>query len=353
MSPLLIYLVFGSPTYHAEARFSIVSAIARARQTPSLQLRIRVYTDDPLPYAGLPVELADFSSARRDALTAPIHYVFRAKHAILLEALEEVSAAVLIDTDTFFRHSPLRLFERVMPGQLLCNALGPHYGEIREQPLYRLLASTLQSKHLADDGMRLTNSGVIGLTQADRGVLQQAMRLMDEYYVQSGQAYTMEEFTLAVSARKAGLSLAGCTDVIHHYWSRKKLFRAKVQAWNAKHGRQPLSERALADTERVTDALPRPPTATRLGYRLATRALPGSCRQFVREILYGCYPYPNEFDAACAPVWWEKAFDNALGRGADHAKVLQWLESHLVGTLIGARRVEVRQYLKRYSEMID
>ena len=278
--------------------------------------------------------------------------MFRAKHAILLEALEEASAAVLIDTDTFFRHSPLRLFERVMPGQLLCNALGPYYGEIRDQPLYQLLASTLQSKDLADDGMQLTNSGVIGLTQADRGVLQQAIQLMDEYYVQSEQAYTLEEFTLAVSARSARLNLADCTDVIHHYWSRKKLFRAKVQAWSSKHWQQPLSEQALADTERVTDVLPRPPTAIRLGYRLATRLLPGSCRQFVREILYGCYPYPNEFDAACAPVWWEKAFDNAQGRGADRAKILRWLENHLVGMLMGTRRVEVTQYLKRYSEVI-
>ncbi len=351
MSPLLIYLVFGSPTYHAEARFSIASAIVRARQTPSLKLNIRVYTDDPNPYAGLPVELVDFSLARRESLTAPTHYVFRAKHAILLEALQEVSTAVLIDTDTFFRESPLQLFERVMPGQLLCNALGPLYGEIREQPLYQLLAGTLQSKGLADDGMRMTNSGVIGLTQADGAVLQHALQLMDEYYAESEQAYTLEEFSLAVSARVAGLQLAECTDVIHHYWSRKKLFRAKVQAWNAKHWQEPLSEQAVADTLLVTDVLPRPPTATRLAYRMAIRALPVTCRQFVREVIYGCYPYSNEFDAACASVWWEKALDNALEKGADPAEVLGWLDKNIVGKLLGKRRAEVRKHLMHYCKV--
>jgi len=30
-----------------------------------------------------------------------------------------------------------------------------------------------------------------------------------------------------------------CPDLIHHYWSRKQLFRAKVKAWIAKHAAAP------------------------------------------------------------------------------------------------------------------
>jgi predicted oxidoreductase len=43
------------------------------------------------------------------------------------------------------------------------------------------------------------------------------------------------------------LEVAECTDVIHHYWSRKAQFRAKIQAWLRKHGHDPLSQAALAD----------------------------------------------------------------------------------------------------------
>lgn len=54
------------------------------------------------------------------------------------------------------------------------------------------------------------------------------------------------------------LELNACTDVIHHYWSRKAQFRAKIQAWLRKHADAPLSEAALADVARVNDQLPRP-----------------------------------------------------------------------------------------------
>lgn len=56
------------------------------------------------------------------------------------------------------------------------------------------------------------------------------------------EAYTLEEFCLAVAAYR-NLELAECTDVIHHYWSRKAQFRAKIQAWLRKHEHDPLSPR--------------------------------------------------------------------------------------------------------------
>ena len=110
-------------------------------------------------------------------------------------------------------------------------------------------------------------------------------------------AYTLEEFCLSVAAYRR-LQIKKCPDLIHHYWSRKQLFRAKVKAWVAKHPRNPTSQAALDDTRRVTMHLPRPPRSQRLLYKLITLALPVHLRQFIREILYGCYEHPNEFDQA-------------------------------------------------------
>ena len=82
---------------------------------------------------------------------------------------------------------------------------------------------------------------------------------MDEFHPIVPNAYTLEEFCLAVAAYRT-LTLTDCTDVIHHYWSRKDLFRAKIQAWLHKHGDDPLGEAALADVARSTTACQnRPP----------------------------------------------------------------------------------------------
>ena len=76
-------------------------------------------------------------------------------------------------------------------------------------------------------------------------------------------AYTLEEFCLSVAAYRT-LNVRQCPDLIHHYWSRKQLFRAKIQAWLKKHGSDPLSTQAIADISLVNIQLPRPPLLKRL-----------------------------------------------------------------------------------------
>lgn len=120
----LIYLVYGRQTYHQEALFSIASAFAHLRDGAAHGLTVRVYTDDPSPYAGLPVQVREVTAEELVAWCQPHGYHFRAKHVALRDALEDADQALLIDTDTFFHSSPLRLFDRIQPGSLLCNAIG-------------------------------------------------------------------------------------------------------------------------------------------------------------------------------------------------------------------------------------
>jgi hypothetical protein len=87
--------------------------------------------------------------------------------------------------------------------------------------LYQTLAKPLQVDGLADNGIQMLNSGVIGLSSNDAGFMDKLVRLMDSYHAKSPKTYTLEEFMLAVAARQQGMRLAECTDVIHHYWSRK------------------------------------------------------------------------------------------------------------------------------------
>ncbi|HEH8684260.1 TPA: hypothetical protein SH378_002767 [Pseudomonas aeruginosa] len=345
----LIYLVYGRQTYHQEALFSIASAFAHLRDGAAHGLTVRVYTDDPSPYAGLPVQVREVTAEELVAWCQPHGYHFRAKHVALRDALEDADQALLIDTDTFFHSSPLRLFDRIQPGSLLCNAIGARYGEHRNFPLYRDLSPYLFERGWADDEMHQLNSGVIGLPREEAKILDRSLELMDELYPIANGAYTLEEFVLAVAAHKR-LELVGCTDLIHHYWSRKQLFRTKIQAWLCKHGSSLLSAAALDDTLKVTDRLPRPPRAKRLLYKLGTLPLPAPMRQFSIELLYGCHEYSNEFDRACGPVWWEKAATNAIERYPQEPiaeQIEDWLNHSLLRNLLGSRANEIRQHLRQ------
>ena len=54
--PQLVYLVFGAETYHQEAVFSIASALAHLGGPQDMPLDIQVFSDNPAPYRGLPVQ---------------------------------------------------------------------------------------------------------------------------------------------------------------------------------------------------------------------------------------------------------------------------------------------------------
>ncbi len=348
---LLLYLVYGADSYHQEAVFSIASALARLRDTPQAAVRIEVCADRAEPYAALPVRVRALDAATLDAWCAPHGYRFRAKHVALRRAFDGAdpppARAILIDTDTFFHRSPAELFDLVRPGTLLCNHIGPRYGAHPENTLYRSLAKRLQARGLADDAMALTNSGVIGLAHDDRAVLDHALALMDEFHPHAEGAYTLEEFVLAVAAHAAGLALAECPTQIHHYWSRKQIFRAKIRAWLERHAAAPLAAGAVADIGEINARVPRPPLAQRLLYKLATGPLPAAQRQFARELLYGCYPHANAFDRACGPIWWEKAVTNLRERGpvAD-ADIVRWLQAPVLRGLLGSDLATVGAHLR-------
>lgn len=345
--PQLVYLVFGAPTYHQEAQFSIASALTNLRKTPGEAIDIQVFSDDPEPYRHLPVTVHTLDAETRKQWNQPHGYHFRSKHVVLRQVLEQHELALLIDTDTFFHRSPIELFRRIAPGTLLCNAIGGHYGDDPKAPLYEALATVLRSRDLADDQMPLLNSGVMGLHCSDAALLDRSIAYMDEFYLQAKGAYTLEEFCLAVAAYRS-MKVNECPDLIHHYWSRKQLFRAKIQAWLRKHGDAPLSPEAMTDIPHVNAKLPRPPALQRMLYKTVSLALPEQQRQFLRELLYGCYAYPNEFDRACGSAWWDKALENVqarLGRTLTREQLMSWLQQPALRLALGKQHPSVQQHL--------
>jgi hypothetical protein len=325
-NPCLLYLVFGAETYHKEALYSIASAFSFIRHEQR-KMEIRVITDCPTMYRALPVTIRELDANTRFTWCQPHGYHFRMKHVALRETLKTTDKAILIDSDTFFLRSPWELFDRVKPGVLLCNYTAGCFGDIKNTTTYQSLSGYLKERQLVDDKTMLTNSGVIGLHNNDKIILDNSISLMDDLFLRGKNIYALEEFCLAIAAHNK-IELKGCRDVIFHYWSRKDIFRAKILAWLNKHGSNLLSDMAMGDVENITSELPRPEGFYRFRNKILISLFGSKRQQFTRELLYGCYAYKNEFDRACCTVWWEKAAKNALHRKTmDRAALEAWFEA--------------------------
>ncbi len=339
-TPQLVYLAFGAETYQREAVFSIVSALSHTPTGQAPAFAIQVFTDTPALYARLPVT----THAIDPSWSGPHSYHFRIKHVALQTVLEEHDKAILIDTDTFFRSSAENLFQRVTSDSLLCNAIGAPLSQAPS--LNDDLLTKLRSLGLADPELYQTNSGVIGLCQRDKALLDRSIQLMDELRPLAPDLYTLEELCLALAAHQH-LKLCECTDVIHHYWSRKTQFRAKISAWYEKHQHAPLSSQAMTDVRLINDRLPRPPQPRRAWQKLATTFSSDTYRQFFRELLYGCQQYSNEFDQACSTVWWDKALENLESRQKlSIHEIRKALASPLLKWLAGEHYPSMNTYLQ-------
>jgi hypothetical protein len=69
--------------------------------------------------------------------------------------------------------------------------------------------------------------------------------------------------------------------------------------------------------------------------------------------MYGCYEYPNEFDRASAPAWWDKALENANSRHPRplcHDKLRQWFKHPGMRLSLGSKHRTVRDSLIKRSQ---
>lgn len=306
MDNQLLYLVYGpDPAYHAEARFSILSALYRSAQR---DITISVYTDAPQCYDGLPVAVHTLSADTLQQWYGPLRYHHRSKLCALQHAVLQAGKTVFIDTDTFFLRDPALLFAAVDDNTCLADEL--YRSQLPAEWASDTAVAALLAQHAINpQDIPVINSGLFGMARANSGVLDLALALCDAVYPASGRSLTTEQLVLGMAAGTR-TKLVEDDGVIKHYWSRKQLFRAKAQAFLERHGAQWDTAAARADFLRVKPTLAKPPRLVRSLARLLLILLPGPERQLVLELFYSRYPYINPFDRACQPVWREKAWQN-------------------------------------------
>jgi len=340
----LLYLVYGSEYFHQEVFFSIVSALSFLRRDPdSLEKpEIRVVTDRPDLYTVLPVRIDMLDAKTRAEWEGAFAFHWRMRYPCIRAMLQQYERVILIDGDTFFKKSPACLFPRVAPGIFLCHEIEGKLGASGA------LFQQLRNAGLTHDrDARLFNAGVIGIHRADVNFLEAPLDLLDRFYPDLGKIYIFEQICVSVAAHKR-LKLNTCADVLFHYWSRKKIIRAKIQAWFARHWNAPLSESAIIDLTRIDARIPRPNPFARVKIKLTLLFFPKAMRQFAKEILYGSMSATdaNEFDRAANLAYREKAVKNALTKNGRKC-VAGWLEQPLLRKMAGPNLVGLREILEQ------
>lgn len=316
MDNQLLYLVYGpDPAYHAEARFSILSALYRSEQR---DFSISVYTDAPQHYDGLPVAVHPLAADTLQQWYGPLRYHHRSKLCALQQAVPQAGKTVFIDTDTFFLRDPALLFAAVDAHTCLADEL--YRSQLpAEWASDAAVAALLAQAGIDPQDIPVINSGLFGIAQTNSAVLDLALALNDAVYPASDRSLTTEQLVLGMAAGTR-TQLAEDDGIIKHYWSRKQLFRAKAFAFLERHGTQWDTAAARADFLRVTPVLPKPPALVRTLAKLLLALLPGARRQLLLELFYGRYPYRNPFDRACRDVWREKAWENYRQKTARNRK---------------------------------
>ncbi len=228
----LLYLVHGATSYYQEAAYSLLSLW---RQPDSQDIGIVVVTDDPAPLKALigeppQVRYLVFSPEQRRQWQGAIDYIHRMKPCAFGWAIDSLAGEgdpvwAFVDSDTAFTAPPGRWLDQVEQGAVMLHAQeGTVRGNRTHSRSQRRLDDTLQrqsltirgeSKRISGDS-RMWNSGVIGLCQSQRAILDETVALIDALY-RICPIHTVEQVALSLVLQDRGQAVATCEAHVLHY----------------------------------------------------------------------------------------------------------------------------------------
>jgi hypothetical protein len=213
---VLAYLLYGpKPEYRAELTFSVLTALRLLG--PQDEVQIVIVTDEAEALRGLPVRVLPLAAGEMREWTQDGAYTHRAKPLALRKVLREFgAAAALVDTDTYFKGDPRRLFERIGPGRAL----------MHDREGYTLAGATewlpVVAAGVVPADTEMLNSGVIGVDPEDAGLLERAVETIDRIRAVA-PVFNAEQVGVALGLRTEA-EIGFCADVLAHYWGYLRPF---------------------------------------------------------------------------------------------------------------------------------
>ncbi|AOE82501.1 hypothetical protein A7318_28060 (plasmid) [Pseudomonas lurida] len=300
----LLYLVYGNQeVYRREAKFSMLTALAQLKQGESLC--IRVMTDRPEDYTGWPVDTIALSDQAMVQWQGENGYHYRRKACAIAQGLELAEKTLFVDTDTLFLDSPHRVFERTEPGRCVMDRFEYDWNYVCERAEYVRLARCLEANGIsASNSFKLYNSGICGLCDSDTPLLEESIRLIDEWTKDSFDIHTIEQIALSFAMREKPIQEA--KKYVYHYFAEKRFFHAMQKHFFNRHGEQFHTELPTLCND-VPRCKPVPSPWQRLRIKWKLRNKPNDLKKVCRDLLYGSAAPDNQYYEVCRHEGWESA----------------------------------------------
>jgi hypothetical protein len=300
----LLYLIYGDhDVYRREAKFSILTALSHATngKLPS----IRILTDRPQDYAGWPVETVTLTQETLTLWQGANGYHHRRKACAIAYGLTLAQKTLFVDTDTLFTRDPMQILERIEPGQYLMDRFEYDWKDVHERPDYVKLGDCLRAHGVtADNGFRLFNSGVCGVTDRDTALFDASIRFIDDWTRDGFDIHTIEQ--IALSFALDGKPVGETSKSIYHYFADKRFFHAMQALFFTRHG-EAFSQNLVELCRDVPRVKPFPSAWQRLKIKWKLRHQSGPLRKVGRDLLYGSAAPDHPYYTACRHEWWESA----------------------------------------------
>ncbi|NWL21739.1 hypothetical protein [Pseudomonas umsongensis] len=313
----LLYLIYGNQdVYRREAKFSMLTALSQLKRGESLC--IRVMTDRPEDYAGWPVDTIALGEQTMTQWQGENGYHHRRKACAIAQGLKLAHKTLFVDTDTLFLESPHRIFERIAPGRYVMDRFEYDWSYVCERPDYVKLGRCLQAHGIsANNSFKLYNSGLCGVTDGDTRLLDESIRLIDEWTRDSFDIHTIEQIALSFAMRNQPVQEA--KKFVYHYFAEKRFFHAMQKHFFSRHGEQFRAELPALCTE-VPRCKPVPSPWQRLRIKWKLRNKRKSVKKVGRDLLYGSAAPEHPYYEVCRHEWWESASREILRWDEDKQK---------------------------------
>ncbi|AOA06338.1 hypothetical protein [Pseudomonas sp. TMW 2.1634] len=302
----LLYLLYGDKeVYRLEARFSILSAL-RHRKNPA-DFTITLMTDQPEAFDGWPITVLSLSEETLGIWQGAGGYSHRRKACAIQAGVMLAGKTIFIDTDTVFFKDPALLFKRVTDDQFLMDEFELSWAQASRRAWYRPLVTHLDAEYIAPaPALRLFNSGVCGMTNANSHIVEGAISLIDQWAHLGARILTIEQ--IALSFMLYGRRVIEANDCINHYYAVKRYHHAMYRAFFHEQGegyRDDLPEASFA----VPDRLPRNPLRDRLRLKWKFMRQGAVPRKAAKFYMLGKRANRCPYLEACKLLWWAVAVE--------------------------------------------
>ena len=233
---IILYIVYGNDQgYYDGAKFSFLTFMNW--YSPDDSIEVVILTEKPKEFIGYPVKVVQMKKQQIKEWSLNGDYHFRIKNRGMAHVMDELKLVdedkiLFFDTDTYFKKSPLPLFELIQKNQAL---LYLNEGLIYKRKRFDVYKKNLEGKKIEYDGQiyKLQNSSamwgslMVGVMASMRSSFDWADKLMIKFF-ETVPSHTIEPFSLSEVLLKKYKLVEGKNFVSLYSTSRKKEYARNI-----------------------------------------------------------------------------------------------------------------------------